>query len=75
MLTYFNRYPKSGSFVRPEKVNFGISAIEAITSRYGQRDDDLTTKIIEQQLLTIQKTMNAPFLQLVGFDKITDKQA
>lgn len=52
-----------------------MTAVEAITSRYGQKDDEITSKINQQQLLTIQKTINAPFLQLVGFDKIIDKQA
>ncbi|KAJ8950146.1 hypothetical protein NQ314_007999 [Rhamnusium bicolor] len=53
---YFQtQHPKSGSFLRKEKVNFA--------------------KIKEQQLLMFQQSINAPFLELVGFDKITDKQS
>lgn len=67
-------YPKSGSFVRPEKVHRGQSAVKAITSRYGKKDDEYTSKINQQQLLKLQQEINAPFLQLVGFDNIIDKQ-
>lgn len=69
-----SRHPKSGSFLRREKVNFGQSLINAIRTRYGERDDELTAKIKEQQLLMFQQSINAPFLELVGFDKIVDKQ-
>ncbi|XP_018566591.1 tubulin-specific chaperone E isoform X2 [Anoplophora glabripennis] len=73
---YFNtRHPKSGSFLRREKVNFGQSLITAIRMRYGERGDELTAKIEEQQLLNFQQSINAPFLELVGFDKIVDKQS
>ncbi|KRT85029.1 hypothetical protein AMK59_1955, partial [Oryctes borbonicus] len=46
-------HPKSGSFVRPEKVQLGQTTISAITSRYGRHDDELTAKFHEQQLLSI----------------------
>ena len=64
----------SGSFIRIDKAQSGQSAVSAVTSRYGQVDDDLTAKFNEQQLLSIQKSINAPFLKLVGFDKVTNKQ-
>lgn len=67
-------HPTSGSFVRPEKVQLGQSAVSAITSRYGRHDDELAAKFHEQQLLSIQQSINAPFLKLVGFEKITEKQ-
>lgn len=70
----FCRHPKSGSFLRREKVNFGQSLITAIRARYGEREDELTAKIEEQQLLMFQQSINAPFLELVGFDKVVDKQ-
>ncbi|XP_022905400.1 tubulin-specific chaperone E [Onthophagus taurus] len=68
-------FPTSGSFVRPEKVNLGQTAVTALTSRYGRHDDDVTAKLHEQQLQSVQQCINAPFLKLVGFDKITDKQS
>lgn len=70
----FHSFPKSGSFVRQPKVNFGQSLVRAITSRYGSKDDELSAKINTQKLLKLQQEMNAPFVQLVGFDDITEKQ-
>ncbi|XP_023029688.2 tubulin-binding cofactor E [Leptinotarsa decemlineata] len=72
---YFHtRYPTSGSFVRREKLNFGQSLIEAITSRYGYRDNEIEAKRNEEELHKIQQYMNAPFLELVGFEKVANKQ-
>lgn len=48
--------------------------MQAITSRYGKRDDELTAKINQQKLLKLQQEMNAPFVELVGFDDVTEKQ-
>lgn len=67
-------FPTSGSFVRPQKVNFGQPLVRAITSRYGKRDDELTAKINHQKLLKLQQEINAPFVELVGFDDVTEKQ-
>lgn len=60
--------------MRPQKVNFGQSLLRAITSRYGKRDDELTAKINQQKLLKLQQEINAPFVELVGFDDVTEKQ-
>nr|CAH7733567.1 unnamed protein product [Callosobruchus chinensis] len=74
-IDYFHTWhPKSGSFVRKEKVNFGQSLIQAIKTRYGYIEDDTAAKLNEQTLLKFQQDINAPFLQLVGFDKVADKQ-
>lgn len=48
--------------------------MQAITSRYGKRDDELTAKINQQKLLKLQQEINAPFVEMVGFDTITNKQ-
>lgn len=48
--------------------------MDSIKFRYGYKEDDQAAKLTEQQLLKFQKDINAPFLQLVGFDKIVDKQ-
>lgn len=55
-------------------MNFGQSLVQAITSRYGKKDDELTAKINHQKLLKLQQEINAPFVELVGFDGITEKQ-
>lgn len=44
-------------------------------SRYGETEDEFTAKINQQKQLLIQQTMNAPFLQMVGFDKVFNKQS
>ncbi|EFA01432.2 Tubulin-specific chaperone E-like Protein [Tribolium castaneum] len=73
---YFTtRNPTSGSFIRPEKVNCGKSALASIESRYGQIEDEFTAKINKQKQLLIQQNMNAPFLEMVGFDKVFHKQS
>lgn len=68
-------HPTSGSFVRPGKVQFGKDAVTAITSRYGRKETDSEANVNQLQLLNLQKEINAPFLQMVGFDKINEKQA
>lgn len=60
--------------MRKEKVDFGQNLIDSIRFRYGYSDDEQTCKQNEQQLLKFQKDINAPFLQLVGFDKVAKKQ-
>ncbi|XP_031356946.1 tubulin-specific chaperone E-like [Photinus pyralis] len=75
-VSYFcTRTPTSGSFIRPEKVHLGRSVMKAITSRYGQMDDEAAAKLTEAELYSIQKTMNAPFLEFVGFDEVASKQS
>lgn len=60
--------------MRPGKVQLGQDAVTAITSRYGRRETDSEANINQIQLLHLQKEINAPFLQMVGFDKINEKQ-
>ncbi|XP_044270967.1 tubulin-specific chaperone E [Tribolium madens] len=73
---YFTtRHPTSGSFIRPEKVNYGKSALASIESRYGHIEDEFTAKINKQKQLLLQQNMNAPFLEMVGFDKVFNKQS
>ncbi|XP_019872154.1 tubulin-specific chaperone E isoform X2 [Aethina tumida] len=68
---YFEtRHPKSGSCLRQEVVNFGQPAISSILSRYHNSED---SNIYEEELKSFQKSINAPFLQLVGFDKVADR--
>ncbi|KAJ8925192.1 hypothetical protein NQ315_001378 [Exocentrus adspersus] len=74
---YFDtRHPKSGSFLKvKEGINFGQSLINAIRTRYGQRDNELAAKFVEQELLVFQQSIRAPFLECVGFDKVIGKQS
>ncbi|XP_066992591.1 tubulin-specific chaperone E isoform X4 [Anabrus simplex] len=70
---YFKtRHPTSGSFVRPEKVNFGQSCMAAIRSRYGGVEN---AGIDEDNWAVVQKQINARFLEMVGLDKISKIQS
>ncbi|XP_012277540.1 tubulin-specific chaperone E isoform X2 [Orussus abietinus] len=72
---YFKaRHPTSGSFVRPGKVRFGVTCPEAIKLRYGLIDDELVG-IDKDNLDCLQKEINAPFLEMVGFAKVNKKQS
>ncbi|XP_012251255.2 tubulin-specific chaperone E isoform X2 [Athalia rosae] len=72
---YFTTWhPKSGSFIRPGKAKFGVSCPHAIRSRYGLIDDDLAG-IDKDSLTSLQKEINAPFLEMVGFSKVNKRQS
>lgn len=74
-VSYFKTsHPTSGSFVRPNKVNFGISCVEAIKDRYGKVDGS-TAGIDENALSELKKAMNANVVEMVGFDKVNSKQS
>ncbi|KAK9876763.1 hypothetical protein WA026_015004 [Henosepilachna vigintioctopunctata] len=73
---YFeSRFPKSGSFVRPEKVELGHSVVKSIIDRYGQNENETAAQQVQQKLFHFQQSINAPFLEMVGFDKIRDQQS
>lgn len=72
---YFKaRHPASGSFIRPGKAKFGISCPQAIRVRYGLINDELAG-IDRDTLTSLQKEINAPFLEVVGFSKVNRKQS
>ena len=60
--------------MRPEKVKFGISCPEAIKTKYGLVNDDLAG-IDRDHLSSLQKEINAPFLEMVGFSKVNKTQS
>jgi len=70
----FNRHSTSGSFIRPGKAKFGISCPQAIKIRYGLIDDELAG-IDRDEVSSLRKEINAPFLELVGFSKVNKKQS
>ncbi|ENN77099.1 hypothetical protein D910_10209 [Dendroctonus ponderosae] len=67
-------HPTAGSFVRREKLNFGRTLIEAIAAQYGNEESDIAKRIHEQQIISLQRSINAPFIEFVGFDKVSSKQ-
>lgn len=68
------RHPTSGSFVRREKLNFGKSLVEAITSKYGKKESEFEQKLRQQEIDNLQKSIKAPFIEFVGFDKVQTRQ-
>lgn len=42
--------------------------------RYGKKDNNLMPKDVEQELFNFRQSINAPFLEMVGFEKVLDKQ-
>jgi hypothetical protein len=64
--------PKSGSFVREHKIRGGGSLMDGVRERYGQPADALIDKKV---LKEVQKAMNAPLLQLVGFEDVAKRQS
>lgn len=51
-----------------------MSCPQAIKSRYGLVDDDLAG-IDKESMNSLQKEINAPFLEMVGFSKVNKKQS
>lgn len=72
--TFAFRHPTSGSFIRPGKANFGISCPEAIRVRYGFVDDELAG-MDRESIASVQKSLNAPFVEMVGFSKVNKQQS
>lgn len=72
---YFKaRHPTSGSFVRPGKIRTGVSCPSAIKNRYGLIDDELAG-VDRDNITSLRKEINAPFLEMVGFSKVNKKQS
>lgn len=68
------RHPTSGSFARPEKIKFEVSCVQAIENRYGYIDDEFAG-VDEENISSLQKEINAPFLSMVGFSEVNRKQS
>ena len=62
--------PTSGSFVREAKISPGVTFEAAVEDRYGS-SAEADPELIEN----IRRDINAPFLQLVGFDKVNETQS
>ncbi|KAF7993113.1 hypothetical protein HCN44_005894 [Aphidius gifuensis] len=73
-LYFKTRHSTSGSFVRPGKINTGISCPTAIKNRYGFIDDELAG-VDKDNITSLRKEINAPFLEMVGFSKVNKKQS
>lgn len=69
-VNYFKTsHPTSGSFVRPAKLNFGISCVEAIRQRYGKVEGS-TAGVDRDAISELKREFNIPFIEMVGFEKV-----
>ena len=66
--------PTAGSFVRAHKIDRGICLAEGVRRRYGEVKGE-TAGVDEDQLDRLRKEFNAPFVQVVGFDKVNKQQS
>jgi dynactin complex subunit len=62
-------HPHPASFVRPAKVTGGVSVCEAVVGRYGAVEGR-TGGVDEAELGRLCKEIGAPFVTVVGFDKV-----
>ncbi|XP_019405380.1 PREDICTED: tubulin-specific chaperone E [Crocodylus porosus] len=70
-IQYFKcRHPTGGSFIRPDKVNFGVGFLTAVKNRYGLNDEQDVAYGKDNVLVLGKKTV-----ELVGFDSILEEQS
>ncbi|NWS39671.1 TBCE protein, partial [Probosciger aterrimus] len=67
---YFKcRRPRGGSFIRPNKANFGVDFLTAVKNRYGLNDEQDAQHGTENTLVFGKKTV-----EFVGMDSIAEQQ-
>ena len=64
-------HPNPASFVRPAKVTSGVSVCEAVVGRYGAVEGS-TAGVDEKELGRLCREIGAPFVTVVGFDKVME---
>ncbi|XP_062980427.1 tubulin-specific chaperone E [Elgaria multicarinata webbii] len=70
-IQYFKcRHPMGGSFIRPNKANFGVDFLSAVKEKYGSNGDDQDSEQGTEVLLVVTKKV----VETVGFDSIKEKQ-
>ena len=71
-LSFYHREATSGSFVRPKKVNLGISFLEALKERYGRIEDE-NAGVVEEELYVVGKGKQTT-VEMVGAKSVNIKQ-
>lgn len=64
----FSRHPRGGSFIRPNKANFGVDFLTAVKDRYGLDEKQDAQNGIENTHVIGKKTV-----EFVGKDSIEKK--
>ncbi|KAL4239116.1 hypothetical protein ACF0H5_003818 [Mactra antiquata] len=73
--TYFKtKHPKSGSFIRPKKANFGISFMSAVNDRYGRTEDE-NAGVITEDLYVVDAYNKTTVVEMVGARKVNELQS
>ncbi|KAH0622500.1 hypothetical protein JD844_024867 [Phrynosoma platyrhinos] len=68
---YFkSRHPSGGSFIRPNKVNFGVDFLSAVREKYGLNDDQQDAESRTETSIVIGRRT----VETIGFDSIKEKQ-
>jgi len=68
---YFKCRDNYGSFVRPQKISFGIDEIQGLHKAYGDGGFDEA----ENKITLNKQTKQETFIEMVGFDKIARMQS
>ncbi|CAG5059932.1 unnamed protein product [Parnassius apollo] len=66
--------PGAGSFVRPNKISPFKTCADAIRKYYGDREDETVAAHRRMVINEWKREMGAPFIEMVGFEKIHQKQ-
>ncbi|KOB69780.1 putative tubulin folding cofactor E [Operophtera brumata] len=66
--------PGAGSFVRPNKISPLKTCADAIRRYYGDREDETVAAHRKTVINEWKREMGAPFIEMVGFEKIHQKQ-
>ncbi|CAB3232661.1 unnamed protein product [Arctia plantaginis] len=66
--------PGAGSFIRPNKISPLRTCSDAIRKYYGDREDETVAAHRRTVINEWKREMGAPFIEMVGFDKIHQKQ-
>lgn len=64
------RHPLGGSFIRPNKANFGVDFLSAVKKKYGLNEDEQDADSGTQTLLVIGKKT----VETVGFESVKEIQ-
>ncbi|XP_045187211.2 tubulin-specific chaperone E-like isoform X2 [Mercenaria mercenaria] len=73
--TYFKtKHPKSGSFIRVKKANFGVPFMTAVKDRYGKIEDE-NAGVITEELYVVDEQNQQTVVEMVGARKVNDLQS
>ena len=72
MIHLFLRHPTSGSFLRPQKANGGVSFISALRDRYGLVEEEGGG--VREEDMYVKGNKQTTFVEMVGAEKLNKQQ-